>query len=184
VTLFQQDLLAGRRIVVAGSLPDPAASALSALGAQLETFAPGNDEDADQEWMRARAPLHALIYDGRGAFAGGGGPQALRDALEQAWIACRAAANGALIPGEMGGRLILVAPVPDSGDHAEPARDGLENLARTLSVEWARHRITAVTVAPGAATSLQQLGALLAYLCSPAGDYYSGCRLELGAVTS
>jgi NAD(P)-dependent dehydrogenase (short-subunit alcohol dehydrogenase family) len=181
VNLFQPDLLAGRRIVVAGSVPGSAIAALGALGATLESFPSAGDEDADQEWMRARAPLHALIYDARGAFAGGGGSQALRDALEQAWIGCRAAANGALIPGEAGGKLIFVAPAPHAGGHAEPARDALENLARTLSVEWARHRITAVTIAPGTATSAEQLGALLAYMCSPAGDYYSGCRLELGS---
>jgi NAD(P)-dependent dehydrogenase (short-subunit alcohol dehydrogenase family) len=182
--MFGPDLLAGRKVVVAGSLPDSSANDLGSLGAQLERFTAAADEDADQEWMRAQAPLHALIYDARGAFTGGGGPQALGDALEQAWVACRAAANGALIPGEAGGKLIFVAPAPDAGEHAEPARDALENLARTLSVEWARHRITAVTVAPGTATTLDQLGQLLAYLCSPAGDYFSGCRLELDALSS
>jgi hypothetical protein len=181
VDLFQPDLLAQRRIIVAGLLPGEIADGLSALGAELQLFEPGADEIADQEWMSARAPLHALLYDARGAFADGGGAQALRDALEQAWIACRAAANGALIPGGRGGKLVLVAPASDAGEHAEPARDGLENLARTLSVEWARHRITTVTVAPGTTTSMQELEQLLAYLCSPAGDYYSGCRIALGS---
>jgi NAD(P)-dependent dehydrogenase (short-subunit alcohol dehydrogenase family) len=184
VNLFQPDLLAQRRLVVAGALPRETVDLLSALGAELQMFESAADEDADQEWVRARAPVHTLVYDSRGAFAGGGGPEALRDALEDAWIACRAAANGALIPGEEGGKLILVAPASDAGEHAEPARAGLENLARTLSVEWARHRITAVMVAPGTTTSAEQLGQLLAYLCSTAGDYYSGCRIELGAVGS
>jgi hypothetical protein len=184
VDLFRKDLLAGRRIFFAGSLPGTAADLLRALGAQLQVFEPTGDEDADQEWVRTHAPVHALIYDARGAFAGGGGPDALRDALELAWIACRAVANAALIPAEALGKLILVMPAPDAGEHAEPARDGLENLARTLSVEWARHRVTAVAIAPRSATSDEQLGALLGYLCSPAGDYYSGCRLELGAVAA
>lgn len=178
--LFRKDLLAERRIAVAGSLPGTAIATLGALGAQLHVFESVGDEDADREWMGARAPLHALIYDGRGAFARGGGPDALRVALEDAWIACRAAGNGALLAGEAGGKLILVAPAPVDGEHAEAARAGLENLARTLSVEWARHRVTAVAIVPGTSTSDEQLAELLAYLCSPAGDYYSGCRLELG----
>jgi hypothetical protein len=179
--LFQPDLLVDRRIVVTGALPGEIADVLHALGAEIATFESGADEDADEEWMRSHAPLHALVYDARGSFAGGGGPPALRDALEHAWIACRAAANGALIPGETGGKLILVGPAPDAGEYAEPIRAGLENLARTLSVEWARHRITTVAVTPRDAAPSEQLGQLLAYLCSPAGDYYSGCRLDLGA---
>jgi len=61
-------------------------------------------------------------------------------------------------------------------------RSALENLARTLSVEWARHAITVTAIAPGAATSDEEVAGLVAFLLSPAGDYYSGCRFELGAV--
>ena len=61
-------------------------------------------------------------------------------------------------------------------------RAGLENLARTLSVEWARFGITTVAVVPGAGTSDDQLAQLIAFLCSPAGAYYSGCRVDVGLV--
>jgi NAD(P)-dependent dehydrogenase (short-subunit alcohol dehydrogenase family) len=87
-----------------------------------------------------------------------------------------------LIPGGEGGKLLLVAPASDAGEHAEAVRAGLENLARTLSVEWARHRITAVAIAPGPETTDEQVAELLGYLLSPAGDYFTGCRLELGAI--
>ena len=39
-----------------------------------------------------------------------------------------------------GGRIVYLAPPPDAGEHADAARAGLENLARTLSIEWARLR--------------------------------------------
>ena len=70
-------------------------------------------------------------------------------------------------------------PRPDAGEHAPAACAGLENLARTLSIEWARHGITTVTIAPGAETPAGEVAALTAYLASPAGAYFSGCLLDL-----
>ncbi|HXO18740.1 MAG TPA: hypothetical protein VOA87_02320, partial [Thermoanaerobaculia bacterium] len=78
-----------------------------------------------------------------------------------------------------GGRIVYLAPAADTGEHAGAARAGLENLARTLSVEWARHAITAVTIAPGSATTAGEVARLVAYLASPAGAYFSGCLLDL-----
>ena len=57
----------------------------------------------------------------------------------------------------------------------------LENLSRTLSVEWARYEVTVVTVALGAGTTTDQVAELVSYLCSEAGAYLSGCRLELAS---
>jgi len=70
--------------------------------------------------------------------------------------------------------IVLIAPRADVA-----ARDGLENLARTLSVEWARRGIRVVAICPGVATSVEEVAELVAYLASPAGAYFSGCRLEL-----
>jgi NAD(P)-dependent dehydrogenase (short-subunit alcohol dehydrogenase family) len=81
--------------------------------------------------------------------------------------------------GERGGRIVYIAPAPDAGAHAEAARAGLENLARTLSIEWARYGITPLTIAPGTDTSAGEVAALTAYLASPAGAYFSGCLLDL-----
>ena len=74
----------------------------------------------------------------------------------------------------------MLASRPGELPHAEPARAALENLARTLSVEWARFGITTVAVTPGAATSDDELARLVAFICSPAGSYFSGCRFDLG----
>ena len=57
----------------------------------------------------------------------------------------------------------------------------LENLARTLSVEWARYGIRTTAVLPGDGASDEELATLVAYLASPAGDYFSGCAFTPGA---
>src|SRR5215211_1138206 len=58
-----------------------------------------------------------------------------RRALDAAWDAIRA---GALPPEHTRGLIVLIAPPP--GDpHAQATRAGFENLARSLSIEWARH---------------------------------------------
>jgi NAD(P)-dependent dehydrogenase (short-subunit alcohol dehydrogenase family) len=132
---------------------------------------------------------------GQGATAGGqgvagggqeataGGHGALRACLDGAWNATRAAVNRAFLAAQVPqGRIVYLAPAPDAGEHADAARAGLENLARTLSIEWARHGITLVTIAPGARTPADELATLVAYLASPAGAYFSGCLLDLRGV--
>lgn len=132
--------------------------------------------------------------------------EALGACLETSWNVTRAIASRAFLPRGQGGRIIYLAPpaaavaavaapgaaaapgpaaaagpvmAPDPGVYADAARAGLENLGRTLSIEWARHGITALTIAPGTATSSGEVAALTAYLASPAGAYFSGCLLDL-----
>ncbi len=179
---FAPDLLAGSRVAVAGA-PGVAGEPLRSLGAWVDHLADDTlrDEDAAEAWARERAPLQVLVFDGGQSFAGGG-PEPLRATLELAWRAARAVATGALIEAGAPGRLLFVTPRSDAGAHAEAARAALENLARTLSVEWARFGITAVAVAPGAACTDTQLAELLCFLVSPAGGYFSGCRFDLGGL--
>lgn len=102
--------------------------------------------------------------------------------LDLSWGVTRAVAERAFLAKRRGGRIVLVGPSVDAGEHAGAAVAGLENLARTLSIEWARHRVTAVAIAPGnrsAAARASEVGALMAYLASPAGAYFSGCLLDL-----
>jgi NAD(P)-dependent dehydrogenase (short-subunit alcohol dehydrogenase family) len=98
--------------------------------------------------------------------------------LAATWNAARAAVQLAFLPGEAGGRILLVAPA-DGAEHAAAATAGLENLARTLSIEWARYGITTVAVAPGEETRAEDVAAVIAYLASPAGAYFSGCLMDL-----
>jgi len=104
---------------------------------------------------------------------------ALGACLSASWEVTRASVARAFLARERGGRIVYLAPAPDAGEHAEAARAGLENLARTLSIEWARRQITAVTIAPAPTTRAGEVAALLAYLASPAGAYFSGCLLDL-----
>jgi NAD(P)-dependent dehydrogenase (short-subunit alcohol dehydrogenase family) len=196
--LLRDGVLGGLTIMIAGSagsetaaarFAEPVARRCAALGASLTRIAvDGAAEDAVAAMVADAGAIDVLVVDGAGLFAstlahGETARHALRDCLDGAWNATRAVANGAFLSegrdSAAGGRIVNVAPPPDAGEHAGAARAGLENLARTLSVEWARHRIVTTTIAPGPATSGDQVAALVAFLASPAGSYYSGCRLEL-----
>jgi NAD(P)-dependent dehydrogenase (short-subunit alcohol dehydrogenase family) len=180
---FVSGLLGDRRVVIAGGGGGARATGdrLRSLEAEV-TELPDDvlaDEDGAAAWGRDRVPLDALVFDA-GAGFGAGGADALRRTLEQSWRAIRAIAAGALIEARIPARLLVVAPRPDAGRHAQAMRAALENLARTLSVEWARYAITAVTLWPGADTTDAELAELACFLISPAGGYFSGCRFELG----
>jgi NAD(P)-dependent dehydrogenase (short-subunit alcohol dehydrogenase family) len=129
--------------------------------------------------------LDMLVVDGAGLFAQRG----LRTCLDATWNVTRGVVNHAFLrpdqsaePQQMDRgyrRIVYLAPPPHAGEQADAARAGLENLARTLSVEWARHRIAVVAIAPGKETAAGEVAALCAYLASPAGAYFSGCLLDL-----
>ncbi|MGO9320859.1 MAG: SDR family oxidoreductase [Solirubrobacteraceae bacterium] len=149
-------------------------------------------EDAVERALAGGGSIESLVVDSASVFARGGdsggadGPggdarEALRVCLDSSWSVTRAVAGGAFLPDGRGGRIVYLAPPADGGEHADAARAGLENLARTLSIEWARHGVTTVAIAPGVATA-GEVAALTAYLASPAGAYFSGCLLDLSGV--
>jgi len=187
--MFRPGLLDARRVALAGpagggsparEIDRAVLDRLAALGARVDVIDPETlfDEEATTAWAQQRAPLDALVFLAGEPF-GAGGADRLQATLEAAWRAVR----GAQPCLREGGRLVFVAPAAGAArPHGEAARVGLENLARTLSVEWARLGVTAVAIAPGAATAADDVGDLVAYLLSPAGGYFSGCRLSLGEV--
>lgn len=130
------------------------------------------DEAATAAAAEATAAT-VLVVDGAPLF-GAGGPEGLRAALDGAWSAIRAHR-----PFERAAKVVLVAPRPGAGPHAEALRAGLENLARTLSIEWARFGVRTAALLPGPESDDREVAELVAFLASPAGDYYSGCRFEL-----
>jgi NAD(P)-dependent dehydrogenase (short-subunit alcohol dehydrogenase family) len=172
---------AGLGAHVSVSLPAPAL----AFGAEEAVI-----EEAVERVLADRGSIELLVLDGaglfagatRGAGAGAGEPQdaaALRACLDGCWSVTRAVVNHAFLARGRGGRILFIAPSADAGGHAAGARAGLQNLARTLSIEWARHAITVVAIAPRTASLAGEVAALTAYLASPAGAYFSGCQLEL-----
>ena len=187
--VFRAGLLDGVRIAVAGvpggEFGEAIRRACGELGADVhglevtdhweETLA-----TAVQALVADLGGLVALVNDGASLFAtAGAGSDALNACLDRCWAATHAVANGAFIPAEHGGRIVNVAPRPDAGAYAPAACAGLENLARTLSVEWARHAIVTTTIAPGKGTDADAVAALVSFLLSGAGSYYSGCLFTL-----
>jgi hypothetical protein len=150
--VLRPGVLAGVRMAVAGAgvVGDAVAARALALGASVGVA----------------GELDVLVWDGAGSSG--------RAALDRAWDVIQPAVEGGLAGG---GLIVLIAPPPGDA-HAEAARAGLENMARTLSIEWARLGIRPVAVLPGEPGDVPEL---VAFLASPAGAYYSGCVFELGA---
>jgi citronellol/citronellal dehydrogenase len=124
------------------------------------------------------------------------------------WLMTHAAATKAFIP-QRRGKVLSVTLSPHNGMpgmvHSGAARAAVENMMRTLSVEWARFGITLVALAAGqfdtetmrtkyppevvaavpGTVPLGRLGTeeemawLIAYLASPAGDFFSGTVITL-----
>ena len=157
--ILRAGVLDGVGLVVAGA--GPLGAAVEARCGELGASSEGGD---------------VLVWDGAAAFGSGAGVEGVRAALDGGWDAIRSALRDGLL-------IVLLAPPPGDA-HAEAARAGLENMARTLSIEWARRGIRPVAIHPGAATSPAEVAELVAFLASPAGAYYSGCRFELGRVSS
>jgi NAD(P)-dependent dehydrogenase (short-subunit alcohol dehydrogenase family) len=121
--------------------------------------------------------------------------------VQGTWQMTHAAATKAFIPQEEG-KVVSVTVSPHMGFpgmvHTGAARAAVENMMRTLSVEWARFGVRAVAVAVGqfdtetlrtkypkqvvdnvaSTVPLGRLGTedemawLMAYLASPAGDFF------------
>jgi citronellol/citronellal dehydrogenase len=124
------------------------------------------------------------------------------------WLMTHAAATKAFIP-QGGGKVMSVTISPHNGMpgmvHSGAARAAVENMMKTLSIEWSRHGIKLCSLAAGqfdtetvrtkypAVVSeniaktipLGRLGTeeewawLVAYLASPAGDFYSGATITM-----
>jgi citronellol/citronellal dehydrogenase len=129
--------------------------------------------------------------------------------VEGTWLMTHAVASRAMIPGSTGGKIVNVTLSPHHGlpgmAHSSAARAAVENLTRVLSIEWARFgiRLTALaaghfatetlrtkypkqvvegvagTVPLGRLGTEEEFAWLVAYLATPAGDYFSGAVLTL-----
>lgn len=124
------------------------------------------------------------------------------------WHMTHAVATKAFIP-RAGGKVISVTLSPHNGMpgmvHSGAARAAVENMMRTLSIEWSRHNIKLCALAAGQFDTetmrtkypsvvvenlantipLGRLGTeeewawLVAYLASPAGDFFSGTTITM-----
>lgn len=159
--LLRRGLLEDRTVAFAGRAPE-VGEACAALGAATAVLSADlQDEDAVAAEVAAAASPDTLVC--------------VTGDVDGAFIAVRAVAN-AWIGAGRGGKVVLVAGADDA-----PQRAALENLARTLSVEWARHDIRPTAILPGPQTTAGEVAQVVAFLASGAGDYYSGCAFTLGA---
>jgi NAD(P)-dependent dehydrogenase (short-subunit alcohol dehydrogenase family) len=124
------------------------------------------------------------------------------------WLLTHAAATKAFIP-QRSGKVVSITISPHNGMpgmvHSGAARAAVENMMRTLSIEWARFNVRLCAVAAGQfdtetlrtkyppsvaenvhrTVPLQRLGTeaemawMVAYLASPAGDFVSGAVVTL-----
>jgi len=128
--------------------------------------------------------------------------------VQGTWLMTHAAATKAFIP-QGGGKVLSVTLSPHNGMpgmvHSGAARAAVENMMRTLAVEWARFGIRTCALAAGqfATETLltkyprvvvdnlersiplgragrpEELAWLVAYLASPAGDFVSGTTITV-----
>jgi citronellol/citronellal dehydrogenase len=128
--------------------------------------------------------------------------------VQGTWLMTHAAATKAFIPQE-GGKVLSVTLSPHNGMpgmvHSGAARAAVENMMRTLAIEWSRFGIRLCALAAGQfgtetlrtkyppavvenverSVPLGRVGEpeemawLVAYLASPAGDFFSGTTITI-----
>jgi citronellol/citronellal dehydrogenase len=213
----------GATVVGCARRPEPLATTVAeieALGGRAEAEAMDIRSDEAVEALfdgvlERHGRLDLLVNNAGGQFlspAEASSPKGFRTVIELnvtgTWLMTHAAATKAFIPQESG-KVVSVTLSPHNGMpgmvHSGAARAAVENMMRTLSVEWARFGIRLCAVAAGQFATetlrtkyprevvenvprtvpLGRLGTeeemawLIAYLASPAGDFFSGTVITL-----
>lgn len=207
----------GAKIAICGRRPEPLAAAADALRAHgiavhHATCDIRKPEDVDAFVAGATEALGRatiLVNNAGGQFptpaehlAPKGFEAVVRNNLLGTWTMTHAVARGAFIPQKRGRVVNVIANIARGFPgmvHTGAARAGVENMTKTLAVEWAVHGIRVNAVAPGviktsgtaqyptellemsrAATPLKRLGSaeetshLIVYLASRQADFVTG----------
>lgn len=128
--------------------------------------------------------------------------------VQGTWLMTHAAATKAFIP-QQGGKVMSVTLSPHNGMpamvHSGAARAAVENMMRTLAIEWARFGIKTCSLAAGHFSTdvvktkyprvvvenmaqsvplgrtgkAEEMAWMVAYLASPGGDYISGTTITI-----
>jgi citronellol/citronellal dehydrogenase len=213
----------GATVVGVGRRPDPLAETVAAIEgaggkADSEALDIRDEEAVDKLFdgvLERHGKLDLLVNNAGGQFmspAEAITPKGFRTVIELnvqgTWLMTHAAATKAFIPQE-GGKVVSVTLSPHNGMpgmvHSGAARAAVENMMKTLSIEWARFNIKLCAVAPGQfgtetfrtkypkvvtdnversipagrVGEPEEMAWLIAYLASPAGDFFSGAVLTI-----
>jgi citronellol/citronellal dehydrogenase len=177
------------------------------------------DEEAVEDLLDGLLERHrrldVLVNNAGGQFlspAEAISPKGFRTVIELnvqgTWLMTHAAATKAFIP-QGGGKVLSVTLSPHHGMpgmvHSGAARAAVENMMRTLAVEWARFGVKTCALAAGQfmtetmmtkypqvvvdnlersipigrAGRAEEMAWLVAYLASPAGDFVSGTTITI-----
>jgi citronellol/citronellal dehydrogenase len=213
----------GATVVGCGRRPEPLTETVEAIDAgggraEAEAMDIRDAEAVDSlidGVLERHGRLDVLVNNAGGQFlspAEAITPKGFRTVIELnvqgTWQMTHAAATKAFIP-QGGGKVVSVTLSPHQGMpgmvHSGAARAAVENMMRTLSIEWSRFGVTLCAVAAGQfgtevlrtkypkevaenvvrTVPLGRLGEpeemawLVAYLASPAGDFFSGCVITI-----
>jgi NAD(P)-dependent dehydrogenase (short-subunit alcohol dehydrogenase family) len=213
----------GAKVIGCGRRAEPLAETAKVMSSGGGSFEHESldirDDEAVDSFMNGIVERHGridlLVNNAGGQFmspAEAITPKGFRTVIELnvqgTWQMTHAAATKAFIP-QGGGKVVSVTLSPHQGMpgmvHSGAARAAVENMMRTLSIEWSRFGIKLVAIAPGQfdtetlrtkypkvvvdnvadTVPLGRMGTeeemawLIAYLASPAGDFYSGCVITI-----
>jgi citronellol/citronellal dehydrogenase len=213
----------GATVVGCGRRPEPLTETAALAAGLPGTFGHEvldiREEDAVDAFfdglLERHERLDVLVNNAGGQFlspAEAISPKGFRTVIELnvtgTWLMSHAAATKAFIPAG-GGKILSVTLSPHNGMpgmvHSGAARAAVENMMRTLAIEWSRFGVTTCAIAAGqfatetlltkyppelverVAHSIplgrtgrpEEIAWLLAYLASPAGDFYSGTTITI-----
>jgi citronellol/citronellal dehydrogenase len=213
----------GATVIGCGRRPEPIEETASMIAdeggkAEAESMDIRSEEAVDaliDGVLERHERLDVLVNNAGGQFlspAEAITPKGFRTVIELnvvgTWLMTHAAATKAFIP-QGGGKVLSVTLSPHKGMpgmvHSGAARAAVENMMRTLSIEWSQHGVTLCALAAGQfdtetirtkypavvsenvakTVPLGRMGTeeewawLVAYLASPAGDFYSGTTITM-----
>jgi citronellol/citronellal dehydrogenase len=203
----------GFSVVIAGRRPEPLEETRALIGEDCATLA-GDIREAEVAdaliglCLERHGRVDVLVNNAGGQFVApaedispNGWAAVRRLNLDAPWYLMQQVANRSMIPAG-GGRIVSVVLCPTRGipgmAHSSAARAGVQALTNVLSVEWGRHGIGVVAVAPGwidtegtrqygddlarmaelvpmkRLGSAEEVADLIAFLVSPSASYITG----------